>query len=319
MKNFKLWHLAVICIAVFLIFGTIATVVILNNSALHSWDSWNLRWKDTNNGLIFSAGKDYTIDEQEYAAMGGVNKIQVNTISSDVNVHQTDKEELSAHIYGEYSSKNGEIELEVREAGSGVIITVKYPKNGGVTRTSMTLDIEIPEGYGGDLEMHGVSSDVELECGDMDFGELSFSTVSGEIDLNTVYTKAVTVSSTSGDLRGNILSGELDFNGVSSKVDVSGLTSTADIDTVSGNITLAVERYDDIKIDTTSGDVKIILESEDDFYVSYSSVSGDFECDIPMKIERHGRSDFEGYSREGYKVKFDVGTVSGDLTIEQSY
>ena len=318
MKNFKLWHLAVISVAVFLVFGVIASIVILNNSDLHSWESWNLRWKDSNSGLIFSSGKDYTIDEQEYAGIDGKDEIKINTISAEVNILETDTDELSVHLYGEYSSKKGEIELEVRESGSGITVTVKYP-NGGVTRMNMTLDVEIPAGYGGDLGIHGVSSDVELECEDMSFGELTVSTVSGEIDLNTVSTSAVNASSTSGDLKGNIVSGKLGFNGISSKVDVSGLTSGANIGTVSGNITLAVEKYDDIKIDTTSGDVKIILEAEDDFYVNFDSVSGDFECDIPMKIVKQKRSGFEGYSAEGYDAEFNVDTVSGDLKIVQNY
>ncbi len=316
MKNFKVWHLAVICVAVFLIFAAIAAAIIISNDEFRNPAKWSINFDEDDFDFGFGIGKGYSIDKTETINVSKKSKISVNTISSDVNIYQTDGSELIVHLYGDYTSRRGEIALEIQNTGSTTIVTVKYPK-GGVQRTDLKLDIQIPSGYSDDLSVNGVSSDVTFECEEMMFSDVNVSVVSGTTMINTLHADGLFVNTVSGDVKGRLPSGELDVNGVSAKVTVSGLTETVSVNTVSGDVTLFVEKYNDIKINTTSGDSEINLESKDDFYVKFDSVSGDFECNVPLTIIKQKNSDFEGYSGTDNSAEFNVDSVSGDLTINQ--
>lgn len=95
MNKFKLWHLAVICVAVFLIFGVLATVIILNNDGLHDINKWNFNWNGSNFGIFSGSSKDYTIDADNSIDVSDKSKISIKGISAEINIVQTSGNELS--------------------------------------------------------------------------------------------------------------------------------------------------------------------------------------------------------------------------------
>jgi lia operon protein LiaG len=315
MNKFKLWHLAVISVAVFLIFGIIAAVAIVTNNDLHDMNKWNFNWKDTNFGIILTPGKSYDIDEEKSESVNGISEIDISAIAADINVTVTDDDELTANLYGDYTSRNGELELIVQESGSKLKVYVKYPKN-GISRTNISLDVQIPSSYSKDLSVDGVSSDIELETSKMDFEEVNIGTVSGKIRLNTINADIVKASSTSGDLYAEMINGELEFNGTSSKITVSGLSGEAKIDTVSGDVEFTMDKPNDAKVNTVSGKVTIKLEALEAFSVDFGTTSGNLECDFPLTLETNKRNSVKGYYDNDDSAVFDVNTTSGDLKIE---
>lgn len=315
MKNFKAWHLALISLAVFLIFAAIVSVIVVNNDEFHSANRWGISWRDNAWGMGFGVGKDYTIDASDSIDVDGKSNISISAVSADITIVQTTGDKLQVHLYGDYRSRNGEIKLEVTNSGSTAKIVVKYPKNSGVNTSNLTLDIQIPKDYDQDLVIGIVSSDIVFECEDMMFETVKIKNVSGIAKLNILHADSLEVTTVSGGLKGEFPDGTLKLNGVSSKINVLGITKEVNIDTVSGDIILSVEKLDEMDIDTVSGDITITLENEEEFYVDFGSVSGDFECNVPLIVIKQKSGDFEGHTGDKYATEIKAGSISGDLTI----
>ncbi len=313
MNKFKMWHLAVICIAVFIVFAILATIAVVTNKELRNIDNWNI---DGDNISFWglSGGTEYNIDDTKTEDIDGITNIEIHSISSDITVDATPSSNASAHLYGKYATRGDKLELVVKKSGSTLNIYIDYPKR-GITNSELKLDITIPGSFSGDISVSGVSSDIVLNVESIEFKEVTLNTMSGEIYTNTINAESVKASSTSGDLYAQMINGELSFTGTSSKAVVSGLSDTAYIKTVSGNVNLTLEEPYDATVKTVSGDVNIELDSTDSFYIDFSSVSGDFDCDLPLVLETNKRGNVKGYYEDSNGAEFNVSTTSGDLTI----
>ncbi len=315
MKKFKLWHLALISLAVFLIFAGIASVIIINNDEYHSANRWNFGWNEDSWGFGLGIGEDYTIDSEETSNINDKSKIEILAVSADINIMQTSGDELKVHLYGNYTSRKGELKLEVQDTGSGIKITVKHPNKGATIRSDLTLDIQIPKDYDQDIAVHGVSSDVMFNSDSMFLDSINIDTVSGTVNFDTLHADNLTINTVSGEVNGDFPDGKVKINTISSSVYITRLSKTANIDTVSGDITITTTENNNMTLDSVSGDIEISLENDKEFYVNFDSVSGDLECDIPLVIVRQKNSDFEGHTGDKNAAEFNVDTVSGDLTI----
>ena len=163
--------------------------------------------------------------------------------------------------------------------GSTVKVAVKYPRNSGLSSSDLVLDIQLPQQYDQDVKISSVSSDVDLQGASMMLDTFEVKTVSGTINFNTVYANSVRV------------------------------------ETVSGDVMLTTMVNPDLKVESVSGDIGITLIDDKNFYVDFSTISGDFECAIPLNIKSQTRGGFEGYSGNENAVRFEVGTISGDFVI----
>ena len=59
-----------------------------------------------------------------------------------------------------------------------------------------------------------------------------------------------------------------------------------------------------LDLDTTSGDVRLIIPKFDEISIKYNTISGKFNCDIPVLIGKSANS-------------YSISTGSGDITIEE--
>ncbi|MCK5128482.1 MAG: DUF4097 family beta strand repeat protein [Clostridiales bacterium] len=317
MKKFKIWHLALIALAVFIIFGAIVATIAVNNKDLHNPSSWSVKWlnRSWDFGFNSAPGKDYDINSAKTIEIGKQSKISISAISASINVYQTDGDTLEANLYGDYTSRNGEIELEVTNSGSTAKIFVKYPKNSSVSRSDLTLDVHIPKSFFKDLTVGGVSSKVVFDCDDIMFEDITITNVSGTTVTDTLHANSLSVGTVSGDVSGHFSDGSVDVDGVSSDVNLTGISFPIKVDVVSGDVTLDVEKIEDINIGTVSGSVKLTLVKNDNFYVRYDSLSGNFRCDTPLTIVRQKGGDFEGHTGDKNAPEIEIDSVSGSLTI----
>ncbi len=320
MNKFKLWHLALICLAVFLIFGGIAAAAISTGSSSLNITDWSFPRIKSNSSGLFSSGAELSLDENTTTDIAGADSIIINGVSSPIEVTTTTGDNVQAHLYGSYFSTAGKIELEVTKNGGDIKILVKYPNgNAGVTTSMLKLDVQIPSDYYGNLSVNGVSSSLDIKCEGMKFDDVRFVTTSGKIHFEPINANSIDVDSVSGRIEGTLVSGKLNVKGISSTVAISGLTAESKIKTTSGKITVDVEAYDDLDLSSTSGSVEINLKTEDDFYVDFDTISGRFDCDIPLTVKSQKRTGFEGYTADDNVAKFDVGTTSGSLKINKNY
>jgi DUF4097 and DUF4098 domain-containing protein YvlB len=320
MKKFKAWHLALICLAVFLVFAGISAIVIATNpqqyNNVHNWN-WNWKWNSSNSIFNFGVGKEYTIDETKTIDVMNKSNVQISGVSSDITITQSQGDKLTARLHGDYKSRNGEIKLEILEKTNALRIIIKHPKMGGVNYSNLKLDITIPQGYNNDLSVNTVSSNILFECKDMTFRNVSTNNVSGKTDIDSLTAKSLDVDTVSGGVIGELLDGTLDITGVSANVDVKGLSNKVRVNTVSGKVILQFNKLtEDVNIDTTSGRIEFTLPEDSEFYVRFDSVSGNFKCDIPVNIIRQKGGDFEGYVGSESAPELDVDSVSGSLEID---
>lgn len=279
MKKFRAWHIALIGLAVFLLFGGISAIIIRSNENYHSEGVWNVGW-DGGSWRGFGNAESYSIDEADSVQISSsIKAVELTAISADINITQTDGEQMEVHLYGDYVSAGGEIELDIKSVGSTIKVVVKYPRNIGISSNDLVLDIQLPKHYNQDIKISSVSSDINFEGETMMLDTFEVETVSGTINFNAIYAGSVRV------------------------------------ETVSGDVMLTTMVNPDLTVETISGDVEITLLDDKEFYVEFSSISGDFECDIPLNIISQGRSEFEGYSGNENAVRFEVSTISGDFVI----
>lgn len=243
------------------------------------------------------------IDDEEYTDAAGVEKININVVSADVNIIKYEGTEIRIHFHGTiYRSNNVEIPRLLVETNRNVLnITVERIKKrfGWFTyfNENTKLDIYVPEDYNEDFDIDVVSSDVSITNQDID--KLKVKTVSGIIELKNTTYNGINADCVSGDIY------------------INGEISDSDLDTVSGDINLTVSKLkDDVKMNTISGDVNLSIDKESDgFKIEYSTVSGDLQNTlIGLEIREKDKDSFLGvYGNEKHSITFN--SVSGDISI----
>jgi hypothetical protein len=145
-----------------------------------------------------------------------------------------------------------------------------------VSETSGTSDIANISAATSDV--HSVSGTIDIE--NLTTTGLTLKTVSGEIQLSNVTADSVTAKTTSGgqELAGRFLN--VDAGSISGEIRV---TSSVDPDTM--------------KVGTTSGGITVTIPGTDSLTVSYSTVSGHFNSDIPVRTS--GSADYHFSSVSG--------------------
>ena len=153
---------------------------------------------------------------------------------------------------------------------------------------------------------------------DMKDSDISFSSVSGEVDLPSgIQAKKITVHSTSGEVQADdVQCEEFEYGNVSGDLDLTGyISERISVDTVSGDSDIMIYGMTEkIIVSGVSGNVRITLEKDIEFKFDFNTVSGDFDCEIPV-YSQGGRSDRTGYTDTSADLDIDVNTVSGDLNI----
>jgi len=149
-------------------------------------------------------------------------------------------------------------------------------------------------GVSGPHEIQSVSGDVSLEDAQ---GPLRLKSVSGDVRIRRYV----------GHAEGNTVSGDVTFDAVRLR--------SLQFSSVSGDVSVkgVLEAARAHRFRTISGDVALSLV-DPDLFVEFRTASGDLESDMPARVERRGRKEFNvslGEARGHVVVK----TVSGDLAI----
>ncbi len=155
----------------------------------------------------------------------------------------------------------------------------------------------------GELSVSGVRGPVETQSVS---GEIALADIEGPLRLKSV-SGDVACRRYVGHIEGNTVSGDVVFDAVRVR--------SLQLHTVSGDVELkgVLEPAREHRLRTISGDVELSL-ADPDLTLEYRTASGDLECEMPARVTRHSRKEFNialGAAR-GHAV---VKTVSGDLTI----
>ena len=128
-------------------------------------------------------------------------------------------------------------------------------------------------------------------------------------------------SMVSGDIRAQSLESDVYASTVSGDIDVS-TSGIVEAKSVSGSIEaeMGATELQDLEFNTVSGDITLYLSEDVDADIRSSSLSGDFDTEIPVEISRR-RDGWVGSTVRGQigeggpRLRFE--TVSGDVTLRR--
>lgn len=201
-----------------------------------------------------------------YRLAESIKGLDVNTVSAYVEISGINSEDFSV------STVSGNCDAHIIKSNKINISTT----SGNISLKNCVSD---------SITSNTVSGRVNIY--DVDSERLSFNTTSGDVTVSDTFTTEVSHSSVSGvfDFDGELK--KLNANSTSGKIDLKNriVPEEIDIDTVSGRINVAMPKADDIK-------------------VSHNTISGKFNCDFPVSMNKSGSS-------------YSFSTGSGDIDIEE--
>jgi hypothetical protein len=234
----------------------------------------------------------YEVERKESVGAMGVERIEVEAVSSDLVVGEGTCGLLEARLAGTAGIDREEAlpRLEVRREGDRIRVRVEHrPALFFVPGSKLVLRVLLPRGYSRALALSTVSGGIEVPDGT--WKALELETTSGEVQVGAVKAESFAMHSVSGDLRAK---------------------------TVSGRIDLSWSRFaNSVSVEAASGDVRLKLPPEASFRLETRSTSGRLRCAFPIVLA--------GGSQPGQRTLIgDVGsgshpirvrTVSGDIEI----
>ena len=251
------------------------------------------------------------------ATVGDVDSLDINWTAGEVTVTPYDGDVVKVIEYAQRElSDNEKFICSI----SGGTLEVKYC-DPGWNRTNLTkrLEVLVPTTLADKIDVLDVaatSADVIISnisvntfnlkevSGNSEISNIKTATsgvhaVSGTIDIEIMTTRTLTMGTVSGEINlTNVTADTLIANSTSGDQDFDGTFKSVDAGSVSGEIrvTSSIDP-DNMKIGTTSGGITVTIPGTTDPVVSYSTTSGDFNTDIPIRTS--GSSDYRLTSVSG--------------------
>ncbi|SHK34431.1 DUF4097 family beta strand repeat-containing protein [Paramaledivibacter caminithermalis] len=242
-----------------------------------------------------------TINDERIFDAADIQIINVNTVSSDIELFSEDRDDIRIHFEGSIASSKEIIlpELITENENGSLLIDIKHKSkmNIGYYTSNIRVHVYIPKTYSKDIIIKTTSGEIYLDYID-NIRNASLKSVSGDIKAECLYTEKTMLESTSGSVKIEDFKGELKC-----------ITTSGDIKINVNSLT------DNIFCKSISGDTKIQLPEKSEFYLEAKSVSGDVGCEFPIIMEgKLSDNKINGKIGNG-KNKINVSTVSGDIKI----
>jgi lia operon protein LiaG len=251
-------------------------------------------------GSGFSYNDDnYKVGEGE-VSNNQVKEIEVNWTAGEVKIvpYIGDGTDSDVITFTEESGTKLEERYEMRYKVEDGVLKIMFAKpnvkfQGIFKSLDKDLVINVPIGTAlTDVTIDTISANIDLESITVQ-NKFDLETISGDIDGALLTADVMDAETVSGKIRWN----EADFASVSA-------------DTVSGEINgsfLAMPTS--IKMETVSGAMTLGLPENDGFNVEYDKVSGNFDCEFNVQVNK----DMATYKNGEAKIKLE--TVSGNMKI----
>lgn len=241
-----------------------------------------------------------TVDQEKVFPANDIGKVRVKTVSPDINIIASEGKQVRAHLHGEtVSTVSGQpVKLEAQLKGDTLMIEAKPRPNVSINRNTVAVDVYVPSGFGGDINLETTSGTIKLS--DFSLNRLYAKSISGDIGVLSVDTAATSVKTTSGDIQVSGFSGDLDFYSISGSLDAAFSEFSSDVTgkTVSGSLTLRLPDGAAFELDS-------------------DTVSGRIDCDFPVTVTgTQPKRGLKGTVGNG-SSSIDIQTVSGNISIQR--
>lgn len=248
---------------------------------------------------------------------GNIKTINVDTVSTDINIITTKEDDIKVHFYGNSNSRKSPPYLVTKANGDNLDVLIKYPFNifSININTKVILDIYIPEKYKNNLEIKTVSADTIIDNFKLD--KFKLTTISGEVKINSLTANETKFKSTSGELNINtLISKKNEFKAISGDTTIENITGEILGDSVSGSFKLEYSDFrNSINVKTISGDMELTIPKKSEFKLDFESVSGGLKNDFPVTLlDNSGKHQIKGNVGNGTKL-IKIKTISGDSSV----
>lgn len=208
--------------------------------------------------------------------------------------------------------------------GSGIKIKeetrleIMVPIRAALALEAVSANIDVQGSAAPRMSINSVSGDSSVLASSP--GKLSVETVSGNVSLKLTSSQ-VSVNTVSGDMKmlGH-LNGRLEIETVSGNVELdTPVLSQLHFNSVSGNGRFLTSLRNDGRVDmnSVSGDLRLTLPKTSSAQFKVESFSGDISSAIGKVVkEEYGPGQSLNARLGAGKARFDLNTMSGDVTIE---
>lgn len=239
----------------------------------------------------YTPDEGYTLGAGDVVQLNGFRSIDIEWVSGSVSVELYDGEGIELR---EALSDGGAVtqKMEWRVTEDQNMLDIRsQPRQTGVTEEKH-LTVKLPRSlvlY--ELDIETVSAAVSVDLTDEDtltLSELDVTSVSGTVSVNAANAGEISLSTTSGDIRGSVRTQKLEADSVSGSIDLALdiMPAEVEMETTGGSITLGLREA-------------IVPPSP--LPVAFKTTSGTFSCAPAYTPAKDAAWEFD--------------TVSGDVTI----
>lgn len=243
------------------------------------------------------------VHETKDVSAKGISNIRIDSPTVDVKVQPTSGDKIEADFSGKVGKKSKDLyKLDIDKDGDTVKIKMEKEDKFQFMMfnfTKVRLNIKVPDKVYDSIEIVAASGDIALDK--VEAKEVTVDTQSGDIDVRDVAVEdTLVLKASSGDITANgNRSDRLDIDTSSGDIKLKdNEAKKADVYTSSGKIVSDDLVSEDIKMNTSSGDIVVTAE-EMTGNVSLESSSGDIDV---------------SFAKTASSMKVDGKTSSGDAT-----
>ncbi|MEH7235726.1 DUF4097 family beta strand repeat-containing protein [Bacillus sp. JJ1562] len=270
---------------IFVLIGVLGVIITLNNSGVEAF--------------TFSS---VDVNEKQEVSSKGITNIIIDSPSVDVNVIPTKKDLIEVEFSGKVGKKSKALyKLDIDEDGETVEITMEKKNKLQFMMfnfTNVSLDVEVPEKMYDSLQIIASSGDIAVE--EIDTKEMTIETQSGDIEImNSRIKESLNLEASSGDVKVKDTNGNV-IDIQTSSGDITAINNEAkeiEILTSSGDIESNNQASEKMNINTASGDITIDAE-EVTGDITLEASSGDIEVSF-VQIPDALAVDFKSSSGDG--------------------
>ena len=274
-------------------------------------DSIDINWTAGRVTVIPYDGKEILMVEYAQRSLDEDEKLIYSKSGNTLNVSYSDKKgswsdpmpskKLEVMLPEGLASDLSDVTLDSVSA----IVDVKSLKAG-------YLHIKTVSGEGYLADLSAATGDITSTSGTLELNnilipKLTLKTVSGEIKGEGLETEDVSAHSTSGSVMfSDVVTKKLDFDTVSGEISFQGSYEELLANSTSGTIGVTDRIIPtNFNIKTVSGEVNLTMPSFEGFHLYKKTVSGSFDCEIPVTTQNE--------SNAPYIIK----TTSGGINIRK--
>lgn len=265
--------------------------------------------------ISVNLGATKEVREEQSFSLEDKRNIEISVPIGEVKVTAYEGDEIRLLVEGKVPENYLNRYLEVKEERGALEISL-YKGMGNINlsffnRYDIRLYLEVPKEYQGNLDISNVSGDILVEG--LHLRELTLENISGDLILESGSSEEVDFDVVSGQFISYGEVGSLSGNSISGKITANDVRNSADVESVSGSIQLTLsETIKGVEVESISGAVDLIFQGQEDLSYDLESVSGSITVETGEGINKGSRSLKRNVNNS---PSVDVSTVSGSITL----